>query len=82
MEGPMSHVNPDNVEVEVGNFWRALYKLEKGFENAPMPKKIATKVCMKFFYNLDLCFFTISVNNVDLNTVHSAACILKAINVF
>ena len=44
MDGAMSEVNPDTVEQEVGNFWRSLYKLEKGFDGVPMPKKIASKV--------------------------------------
>lgn len=42
--GPMSGVNPDGVEQEVGNYWRSLYKLEKGFEDIPAAKKIANKV--------------------------------------
>ena len=46
MEGPMSNVDPDNVDLEVGNFWRGLYKLEKGFEGIASPKKIAGKVCI------------------------------------
>ena len=44
MEGPMSGVDPDEVDQEVGNFWRGLYKLEKGFDNVPSAKKIAGKV--------------------------------------
>lgn len=45
MDGPMSNVDPDVVEQEVGNFWRGLYKLEKAFDGITAPKKIATKVC-------------------------------------
>lgn len=45
MEGPMTGVDPDDVENEVGNFWRGLYKLEKGFDSVPSAKKIAGKVC-------------------------------------
>ena len=45
MHGPMSNVNPDEVENEVGNFWRNLYKLEKQFDSVPAAKKIASKVC-------------------------------------
>ncbi len=48
MDGPMSGVNPDAVDSEVGNIWRALYKLEKGFDNIPAAKKIATKVHITF----------------------------------
>ena len=46
MEGPMTGVDPDDVEQEVGNFWRGLYKLEKAFDTVPAAKKIAGKVCM------------------------------------
>ena len=44
MDGPMSGVDPDDVDQEVGNFWRGLYKLEKGFDSVPAAKKIAGKV--------------------------------------
>jgi hypothetical protein len=44
MHGPMGNVNPDEVENEVGNFWRSLYKLEKQFDSVPQAKKIASKV--------------------------------------
>lgn len=44
MDGPMSNMDPDVVGNEVGNVWRSLYKLEKGFENVPFAKKIASKV--------------------------------------
>ena len=44
MEGPMEDVDPDAVENEVGNIWRNLYKLEKGFESVPASKKICQKV--------------------------------------
>lgn len=44
MDGPMSNIDPDHVEVEVGNMWRALYKLEKAFDGIASPKKIAAKV--------------------------------------
>jgi dynein heavy chain len=47
MEGPMSGVNPDNTDQEVGNFRRNLYKLEKGFGDVPAAKKIASKVKAK-----------------------------------
>lgn len=45
MDGPMGGVDPDIVEQDVGNFWRNLYKLEKGFNDVPAPKKICSKVC-------------------------------------
>ena len=44
MDGPMAGVDPDDVDQEVGNFWRGLYKLEKGFDSVPSAKKIAGKV--------------------------------------
>ncbi len=44
MDGPMEGVDPDEVEQEVDNIWRNLYKLEKGFGNTPTAKKIATRV--------------------------------------
>jgi len=52
MDGPMLGVDPDDVEQEVGNFWRGLYKLEKGFESVPNAKKIAGKVSS--FFNLQM----------------------------
>ncbi|XP_074662516.1 dynein axonemal heavy chain 7-like [Tubulanus polymorphus] len=47
MDGPMTGVDPDNVEQEIGNLWRGLYKLEKGFENMPAAKRIAQRVKAK-----------------------------------
>ncbi|XP_060067000.1 dynein axonemal heavy chain 7-like [Ylistrum balloti] len=47
MDGPMSGVDPDEVEQDVGNFWRNLYKLEKQFDSVPSAKKIAHKVKAK-----------------------------------
>ena len=44
MDGPMGEVDPDTVEQEIGNIWRNLYKLEKGFENIPTAKKISSRV--------------------------------------
>lgn len=44
MDGPMEDVNPDKVDTEIGNTWRQLYKLEKGFDQVPAAKKIASKV--------------------------------------
>ena len=41
----MGGESPDNVDNEVGNYWRTLYKLEKGFESVPTAKRIAGKVC-------------------------------------
>ncbi|XP_055253118.1 dynein axonemal heavy chain 7 isoform X4 [Moschus berezovskii] len=47
-EGPYNKVNPDQVETDVGNYWRGLYKLEKIFHDSPnalaMTKKVRAKV--------------------------------------
>ncbi|XP_028924869.1 dynein heavy chain 7, axonemal isoform X3 [Ornithorhynchus anatinus] len=47
-EGPLPRVNPDQVEADVGNYWRGLYKLEKGLSDSPnalaMTKRVRAKV--------------------------------------
>ncbi|NP_001355646.1 dynein, axonemal, heavy chain 7B isoform X1 [Mus musculus] len=47
-EGPYHKVNPDQVEADVGNYWRGLYKLEKVFHDSPnalaMTKKVQSMV--------------------------------------
>nr|XP_029135329.1 dynein heavy chain 7, axonemal [Labrus bergylta] len=47
LNGPLSGVNPDKVEGDVGNFWRTLYKLEKGFNDVPKALNIATTMKTK-----------------------------------
>ena len=47
MDGPMSGVDPDQVENDTGTFWRGLYKLEKVFNETPNPLKMAQKVQLK-----------------------------------
>ncbi|XP_030642423.1 dynein heavy chain 7, axonemal [Chanos chanos] len=42
--GPLTSVNPDKVEADVSNYWRALYKLEKSFQDSPKALDIATSV--------------------------------------
>ncbi|XP_034417782.1 dynein heavy chain 7, axonemal [Cyclopterus lumpus] len=42
LHGPLSGVNPDKLEMDVGNYWRTLYKLEKGFSDVPKALSIAT----------------------------------------
>ena len=37
-------MDPDKVDGETGNFWRALYKLEKQFTEVPNAQKIAARV--------------------------------------
>lgn len=44
MNGPLSAVNPDKVEADVGNYSRSLYKLEKSFQDSPKALQIATSV--------------------------------------
>ena len=44
MDGPMSGVDPDQVENDAGSMWRALYKLEKQFSETPNPLQMAKKV--------------------------------------
>ncbi|XP_070694441.1 dynein axonemal heavy chain 7 [Pempheris klunzingeri] len=47
LHGPLSGVNPDKVEGDVGNYWRTLYKLEKGFSDVPKALNVATAVKTK-----------------------------------
>ncbi|OAF69882.1 hypothetical protein A3Q56_02324, partial [Intoshia linei] len=44
MTGPMESIDPDEVEKDVMNYNRILYKLEKTFKDSPSTRKIATKV--------------------------------------
>ncbi|XP_058956956.2 dynein axonemal heavy chain 7 [Pocillopora verrucosa] len=44
MEGPWGTMDPDKVDGETGNFWRALYKLEKQFSEVPNAQKIAARM--------------------------------------
>lgn len=48
MEGPWGTMDPDKVDGETGNFWRALYKLEKQFSEVPNAQKIAARVSFSF----------------------------------
>ncbi|KAK2839527.1 hypothetical protein Q5P01_013267 [Channa striata] len=47
LNGPLSGVQPDKVEGDVGNYWRTLYKLEKGFTEVPKALNIATIIKAK-----------------------------------
>lgn len=43
-EGPRSKVQPDQVEQDVGNYERQLFKLERQFNNSPQPRKMANRL--------------------------------------
>lgn len=47
MDGPMAKVVPDQVEQDIGNYWRQLFKLERQFQNQQMPRKMAAKLRSK-----------------------------------
>ena len=47
MDGPMSKVVPDQVDADVNNYWRQLYKLERQFQNQPVARKMAAKLRTK-----------------------------------
>ncbi|XP_047008198.1 dynein axonemal heavy chain 7-like [Ictalurus punctatus] len=44
LNGPLTSINPEKVEGDVSNYWRSLYKLEKGFQDSPEALHIATQV--------------------------------------
>ena len=64
MDGPMSGVDPDVVDQDVGNFWRSLYKLEKNFDSVAAPKKIAGKVKISMIISKALKLSFISRNKI------------------
>lgn len=60
MTGPMSGVDPDQVENDAGMFWRTFYKLEKNFGESPNPLKMAKKV------ETTVCLHWLRLNSVFL----------------
>ena len=50
MDGTFDGIDPDEVEAEVGNLWRTLYKLEKTFSNQANPEAMAAKVITRQNY--------------------------------
>lgn len=43
-DGPRSKVQPDQVEQDVGNYERQLFKLERQFANNPQPRKMSNRL--------------------------------------
>uniref|UniRef100_A0A674GPT7 Dynein axonemal heavy chain 3 n=1 Tax=Taeniopygia guttata TaxID=59729 RepID=A0A674GPT7_TAEGU len=46
MNGPLQQLNADEINEEVGNMWRTMYKLSKSFPDVPVPRRMAES--MKF----------------------------------
>ncbi|KAH0621601.1 hypothetical protein JD844_023099 [Phrynosoma platyrhinos] len=47
MDGIFTKVNPDQVESDTGNYWRALYKLERTFHDSPNALFLTTRIKAK-----------------------------------
>ncbi|KAJ7345507.1 hypothetical protein JRQ81_001457 [Phrynocephalus forsythii] len=47
MDGIFTKVNPDQVDMDTGNYWRALYKLEKTFHDSPNALFLTTRIKAK-----------------------------------
>ncbi|XP_072835621.2 dynein axonemal heavy chain 7 isoform X1 [Pogona vitticeps] len=47
MDGIFTKVNPDQVDLDTGNYWRALYKLEKTFHDSPNALFLTTRIKAK-----------------------------------
>uniref|UniRef100_A0A8C0VQ27 Dynein axonemal heavy chain 3 n=1 Tax=Cyanistes caeruleus TaxID=156563 RepID=A0A8C0VQ27_CYACU len=46
LSGPLQQLNSDEINEEVGNMWRTMYKLSKSFPDVPVPRRMAES--MKF----------------------------------
>ena len=51
VNGDMTKVNPDDVEANIDNYWRTLYKCEKEMKANPVAKNIATAIKAPSFIN-------------------------------
>ena len=65
MYGPLSTVDPDVVENDVGAIWRELYKLEKHFGEEANPLGMAKKVqwpCVQHMFSICRYMYVCSTN--------------------
>lgn len=44
LNGPLTSINPDKVVNDISNYWRSLYKLEKGFQDSPSALHLTIQV--------------------------------------
>ena len=75
MEGAWGTMDPDKVDGETGNFWRALYKLEKQFSDVPNAQKIAARVnlicfCAVYIYLSNLLLSRSLYKHCRLRNTH------------
>ncbi|XP_030068202.1 dynein axonemal heavy chain 3 [Microcaecilia unicolor] len=47
MSGPFQDLNAEEINEEIGNMWRTMYKLAKTFVDTPGPKRVAENVKIK-----------------------------------
>ena len=68
----MSGVNPDDVENDVGNIWRTLYKMERNFSENPNPLKMASKVRSTLEHRAAACDLKggVASHNFDATELH------------
>ena len=65
MDGTFDEIDPDEVEAEVGNLWRTLYKLEKTFANQANPEAMAQKVRTIVISSVQKFMFLIQIVQID-----------------